>query len=415
MSSLPEDIIVDIFLRLPVKSILRFRCVCKPWCKLFSGPDFVKMHLKRGVEKNKFNLMIADGYLYLVDHDSLSSSLTSSSSSITKCDQVSEIDYPYKTRDYIVEILGPCNGLLCIISDKDVICIWNPSTKEYKELPTLEQLEFIPTNLSTTRITYGFGYNCNIEDYKLVRIETFYAPDPYGNSSEVMVYSLRSNSWKSIQDIPYDPSYGGRQPGVLVNGALHWIATRWIGSKARKVVLVSFDIGDETFKEVPPPEHFKNKKFHKNKLGSLRNCLNVGVLGGCLCVLCHLYKVIFVDVWVMKDYGVRESWTKLFTIVQEMVTRPFVFLSLVQTFDNGEILLQKSDNALLLYDMKQGRSRILKIRHIRRSFEVETYVESLVSPNLCTYKKKLKKKNKNKKKNKKKNQKNRGGEYLCDT
>ncbi|OVA01232.1 F-box domain [Macleaya cordata] len=267
MSSLPEDIIIDIILRLPVKSILRFRCVCKPWCKQFSGPNFVKMHFKQAVEMSKFNLMIADSYLYSINYDSLSSSLTastlsSSPSLVTKFDEVYAIDYPYKTADYIVEILGSCNGLLCIIPDKYVICIWNPSTKEYKELPTLEHFKFT-TNLST-RITYGFGYNCNIEDYKLVRVVTGF----YG-LSEVMVYSLASNSWKSIQNIPYDLSYGG-QPGVLVNGALHWIAARGMSSKGCEVVLVSFDIGDETFKKVPQPKNLNKQKFHKT----------VGELGG---------------------------------------------------------------------------------------------------------------------------------------
>ncbi|OVA01230.1 F-box domain [Macleaya cordata] len=354
MSSLPEDIIVDITSRLPVKSILRFRCVCKPWCKLFSGPEFVKMHLKHVVEKKKFNLMITDGgNLYLLDHDSLSSL-----SFVTKCNKGTAIDYPYKTQNYIVEILGSCNGLVCINPDKYVICIWNPSTKEYKKLPTLEQLEFIPTYLSY-RITFGFGYNCNIEDYKLVRITAG------SNRSEVMVYSLGSNTWKRIQDIRYNPCYG-EQLGVLVNGALHWIASFWMcskGSIALEVVLVSFDIGNETFKEVPFPEQLNDKKFHKT----------VGELGGCLCLLSHVYEVVFVDVWVMKDYGVKESWTKLFTIVQSSVTRPSACLRLLQTFENGDILLKRCSKTLISYDLKHERGRVLKIPGIRiRYFKTET-------------------------------------------
>lgn len=39
--------------------------------------------------------------------------------------------------------------------------------------------------------------------------------------------------------------------------------------------------------------------------------MTVGVLEGCLCLLAKVDKV-GVEVWVMQDYGVRESWTKRF-------------------------------------------------------------------------------------------------------
>ncbi|XP_059624633.1 F-box/kelch-repeat protein At3g23880-like [Cornus florida] len=43
--NLPHDIIVQILSRLPVKSLLQFRCVCKSWCSLISDSHFVKTHL----------------------------------------------------------------------------------------------------------------------------------------------------------------------------------------------------------------------------------------------------------------------------------------------------------------------------------------------------------------------------------
>ncbi|KAL3634819.1 hypothetical protein CASFOL_021873 [Castilleja foliolosa] len=41
---LPQDIMFNIVTRLPVKSIHRFKAVCKPWCKLFATPKFMKSH-----------------------------------------------------------------------------------------------------------------------------------------------------------------------------------------------------------------------------------------------------------------------------------------------------------------------------------------------------------------------------------
>ncbi|KAI3986926.1 hypothetical protein MKX01_014627, partial [Papaver californicum] len=48
------------------------------------------------------------------------------------------------SRERFIVILGSCNGLVCIQLNRDTdiwnpirnpICIWNPSTKEYKQVP----------------------------------------------------------------------------------------------------------------------------------------------------------------------------------------------------------------------------------------------------------------------------------------
>ncbi|MCL7032253.1 hypothetical protein MKW94_000196, partial [Papaver nudicaule] len=56
---LPEEIIGDILPRLPAKSVLRFRCVCKSWLKLFRNPNFVKHHLKYAKQRNSTNLLLS--------------------------------------------------------------------------------------------------------------------------------------------------------------------------------------------------------------------------------------------------------------------------------------------------------------------------------------------------------------------
>ncbi|KAJ0789150.1 putative F-box domain-containing protein [Helianthus annuus] len=43
-NSFPEELIEDILSRLPVKSILRFKSVSKPWLSLISAPSFHKLH-----------------------------------------------------------------------------------------------------------------------------------------------------------------------------------------------------------------------------------------------------------------------------------------------------------------------------------------------------------------------------------
>ena len=42
---LPEDIVPDILKWLPVKSLVRFRCVSKSWHSLITSSSFIHMHL----------------------------------------------------------------------------------------------------------------------------------------------------------------------------------------------------------------------------------------------------------------------------------------------------------------------------------------------------------------------------------
>ncbi|KAG5612107.1 hypothetical protein H5410_023388 [Solanum commersonii] len=40
--SFPEDLVVNILLRLPVESLLCFKCVCKHWFPLIKSPSFIR-------------------------------------------------------------------------------------------------------------------------------------------------------------------------------------------------------------------------------------------------------------------------------------------------------------------------------------------------------------------------------------
>ena len=44
---LPEEMMTEVFLRLPVKSILRFRAVCRSWNAVLSSDEFCCLHMAR--------------------------------------------------------------------------------------------------------------------------------------------------------------------------------------------------------------------------------------------------------------------------------------------------------------------------------------------------------------------------------
>ncbi|KDO46316.1 hypothetical protein CISIN_1g043216mg [Citrus sinensis] len=54
--NIPLDIIIKIFIRQPVNSLLRFRCISKTCCSLIDGPDFIKQHLNHSIGDKKTTL-----------------------------------------------------------------------------------------------------------------------------------------------------------------------------------------------------------------------------------------------------------------------------------------------------------------------------------------------------------------------
>ncbi|XP_058741984.1 F-box/kelch-repeat protein At3g06240-like [Vicia villosa] len=51
---LPFELIIEILLRLPVKPLLRFRCVCKSWLSLISSNTFATSHFEHAATHRRF-------------------------------------------------------------------------------------------------------------------------------------------------------------------------------------------------------------------------------------------------------------------------------------------------------------------------------------------------------------------------
>uniref|UniRef100_A0A2N9I8H1 F-box domain-containing protein n=1 Tax=Fagus sylvatica TaxID=28930 RepID=A0A2N9I8H1_FAGSY len=352
MSSLLEEVILEILSRLPVKPLLRFRCVSKPWLARIDTPEFIKLHLKQSLKTNtNRSLILRGGYLYSTDFDSL--------------DRAIELDHPLKTPHLGTEILGSCNGLLCLYNGEEDVVLWNPSTRKYKKLP-VTIMEFPHDGFCVCQfVIYGFGYDEKSDDYKVVRLVQFYADDNDLWESEVKVYSLKNDSWNRVQDCPYYLRYK-RGYGMLASGALHWVVNPKAESDKTNLIL-TFDLGVEEYRLVPQPD-FVDKDFH----------MNVGVLGGCLTIQCNHFKVNL-DVWVMKEYGVKESWMKLFSVMQPETIRSFDYVRPVAySKSGGEVLLEKDLKKLVWYDLNKKRVRNVRILGAPDTFELDICWGSLV-------------------------------------
>ncbi|KAF6149491.1 hypothetical protein GIB67_011392 [Kingdonia uniflora] len=368
MSTLHEEIIFEILLRLPPKSIIRFKCVAKAWQRLVTTPLFISTYLNLAITNNNPKVMLRSNLprvsfshpdfgpskLYSFDHVS------------ADCDYLVEIDYPLKSPIWELELVGSCNGVVCIVPNVFVVCLWNPSTREYKRIPDTE-VE-CPDDFyigDDVTIAYGFGYDQVVEDYKVVRMVSLTNENSdEENYSEVRVYSLGSNLWRRIGNVTYEVVNG--VSGVFVNGALYWDVRDWTREDGSTTV-VGFDIGGKKFREVPEPE-YGYEGFVKT----------LCVYEGRLCLLCNRPGVCL-DVWVMTDYDVKRSWEKLFKFEQPAVIPSFRFVIPLCVLKNSEVLVEKNGDAFVLYDPKCERARDLPIQGLPNRFCAITYLETLVS------------------------------------
>ncbi|GKE81064.1 F-box associated domain containing protein [Tanacetum coccineum] len=184
--------------------------------------------------------------------------------------------------DDFTRVVGSCNELLCI-SHYRGLSIYTPSTRRCNMLYSGFSDEH------PYQVWYGFGYAKSTDDYKVVGVSNA--------DNKVKTYSLNTGNWKNLSDFPHGCRV--RDDAAFLKGCVQWLDTvpnLW--------KIVSFDLETETYDEVLHPEYDEGNKT-----------LDLGVLGGWLCVVCNYDTNHMVDVWVMKHYGEKDSWTKLVSIL----------------------------------------------------------------------------------------------------
>ncbi|XP_051125747.1 F-box protein CPR1-like [Andrographis paniculata] len=320
MSDVPQDVIKLVLYRLPPKSLLRFRSVCKAWCSLIDSKEFINEQLRQSRESNSNRSVLLDSdELFHLRFDD-------------KLVRLDTGNFPCEPKSVVVS----CNGLVLISSAYDNIVLWNPSTRKVNKLPSTP-LDF-PDYTVFMQVRCAFGYDSKHDDYKVIRVV-----QPIGESevgSECFpcakMYSLRSNSWKTIADFPYvlpgETNWGG-----YLNDTLH----TFVESGNRSGSIMAFDLAKEEHYEFPKPEY--------NRADC---CLvSVEVMQGYL-TLAISRESINSEIWVMKEYGVKESWVKLLALVP-LTSMPCQHLCPLAYSKCGDKVLLVYNGALLMwYDLK---------------------------------------------------------------
>ncbi|KAG6661186.1 hypothetical protein CIPAW_03G156100 [Carya illinoinensis] len=313
LESLPHDLIHYVLSRVPTSSLVQFKSVCRGWRMLAQDLDSMPHFHSDCTTRDQ---------LYFVDFPACNHE----DKKVKRFHVLLEEAMPE------FNVLGSSNGLLCLSDSlqNDALYVYNPFIGNYQHLPKSAQYR-------DQRVVFRFGFNSTTNEYKVLKI-IYYRKACTASGfngirdSEVQILTLGSSTWRSLGKAGYHLYQ------------LHWVT--WPRRLHRGTKIISFDLENEQLREVPSTT-LKGYDYH---LVSLGGCLSAAVY----------FNHCKLEIWVMKEYDVDESWIKRFNIKAY----------------NGEILLEYESRALVSYDPKGGEFKDLMFQGIPRWYQTVVYMGS---------------------------------------
>nr|ADZ76513.1 S-haplotype-specific F-box protein [Prunus speciosa] len=364
-----NEILIDILVRLPAKSLVRFLCTCKSWSVLIGSSSFVSTHFHRNTTKH------AHAYTLCLHHPNVERQADPDDPYVKQefqwslfsnetFEECSKLSHPLGSREHYM-VYGSSNGLVClsdeILNFDSPIHIWNPSVRKLRTTSMSTNI-----NIKFSHVALQFGFHPRVNDYKAVRMMR-----TNKNALAVEVYSLRTDSWKMIEGIPpwlkcsWQPYKGTFFKGV----AYHVIL------KGPMFSIMSFDSGSEEFEEFIAPDAICDTwglciDIYKEQICLLLRCYG-----------CEEEGMNKVDLWVLQE----KRWKQLC---------PFIFPldewnGTIGISIDDELLLEITDFGkgvadlyLCTYESKEVHETGVKLA-VMKYDEIEflfaiTYIESLV-------------------------------------
>lgn len=418
ITDLPSPITFDIMLRVSVKGLLICKCVCKTWRNLILDPKFATLHFARGEAYPLIRTLSpthVSRTLYLFEdcygiecgsctcdhsdflcHSHIKVGINTKlkiplrdAELLTPNEGDSNVNLDAKggvkrkrcvklrPKDHKFNVVNSCKGLICLSNplQNDPVAVCNPVTGEYIVLPDSKQ----PDKSTEIHMDCGLGFSLEANKFKVIRIfnltksEMLRRPiiwnhGVYGRRV-AEIHTLGTGSWKRIGIAPCAPSVSNLGFPTYLNGAIHWLC-----SDLNSDYIISFNFDNEKFQSFPPPPPSDDIDFDTSRNVSL------GVLGEWLCICNSEFE--YLDIWVMKDYGTQESWSKDYCIDTctdhgrwlRGLYEPMSYLR------NGAILLfHRLGNAVVYYDPKIDEFYFLKLRGIKSKFEAIAHTPSFIS------------------------------------
>ncbi|XP_021862978.1 F-box/kelch-repeat protein At3g23880-like [Spinacia oleracea] len=354
--TLPDHLIVeDILPRLPVKSLIRFKSVCKYWLSTTTTKDFTKRHLKfsspqillHSREQNRFATLSLD----------------------ESCDNVKElVNLEYSNnggKSFCV--LGSCNGLVClfIFNGNNLLGhfrLWNPASHCYHDIAG-------PNGCFLMVIGAGFGYISSIDDYRLAYILI----NDEDDLINVYLFSSTTGKWEktdSSSSIPECIRINFPSVPTLINDTLYWPLDLNEENATNYIVGVNLLTGKLSKILLMDPHYPRIPSYYlwcyRTKIFSMKGKL----------LYCTRPNYRESEVWIQKSD--ESGWKKLFCFKPSCI-------SLLYLTESGKFLVISSAKQLMLLTKTQ-----MFVRQFDQGISVSGYFdefskaleykESLVSP-----------------------------------
>ncbi|KAL6652736.1 hypothetical protein ACP70R_011661 [Stipagrostis hirtigluma subsp. patula] len=325
--SLPEELITEVLLRLPARSLARLRCVRRSWDAEITSAGFVDRHLALAAAKPKIAFVpVGDDHRFLA-----------------RWHQHMHLDQPFAVPmecGGCPRLVGAkaCHGLVlverrCGGGDDDpaaaFLSVCNPSTGGTMDLPALYRQA-----QSGVHVVAGIGFDAPAGQYMVVaHLRRPLSPRPSEAVPEAYcVVTLGvDRSWRfRFRRVPgHDDSalhYAFVDGGpVFADGCLHWTYSESSSDDDVRVTrgILSFSLSDESFRQAPQPAFPAPDAAGVGKCSVVSSwreargrpvgCLGTATLaelGGSLCLVrdvrgCRGVVHGQLQVWKLEDYGIH--------------------------------------------------------------------------------------------------------------
>ncbi|KAE8733139.1 F-box protein [Hibiscus syriacus] len=322
MGIFPDEVILQILARLPVKSLFKTKTVCKLWYRLVSDKYFVKLYH----EVSSRNPMV------LIE-TSFSMESKSSLICVDNFRGVSEVSLGFlKDR---VKIRASCNGLLCCssIPDKGVYYVCNPMTRVSKLLPRSRErpvTRFYPDGEATL-----VGLACDVSRNKFNVVLAGYHRT-FGHRTDgtfiCLIFDSDSNKWRKFVSHREDHfTHMNKNQVVFVNGALHWLTSTFS-------YILTLNLDYDVWRKISLPDEVSYGTGNRVYLLDSSGRLSLIQISDA-----------WMKIWVMEDYE-KELW-HMVDGVSLLCIRGLVpgIFPIAQT---GECIFLATHKQVLLYHRK---------------------------------------------------------------